>query len=68
MTQSLDASAEGRDSWLRSTHCGGRSMGHMVVTYALPRGNAYSMPAAGRRAGYSPDSRAWMSAVTESGG
>jgi len=31
-------------SWLRFTHCGGRSMGHMVVTYALARANAYSMP------------------------
>ncbi len=32
-------------SWLRSTHLAGRSMGHMGVTYALPRDNAYSMPA-----------------------
>src|SRR6266581_8053242 len=30
-------------SWLRSTHVGGRSMGHMVVTYAPPGGNAYSV-------------------------
>ena len=49
MPESLDACARRvASSWLRSTHFGGRSMGHMDVTYALPRGNAYSVPAPSR--------------------
>ena len=33
---------------LRPTHCGGRPIGHMAVTYALPGAGAYSTPTPSR--------------------
>src|SRR5690242_2981790 len=40
-------------SWLRSTHRGGESTGHMAVRYAAPSGNAYS-PTGGGAIGAEP--------------